>query len=378
MQEIENLKFKDLGPVVLAPDNFTPLSRTPWAGGKIAKTIKKEVVAKLAGSVQKIGESWEFSSDSQFMSKIQPSGLSLSEFLQTDIQGILSEKLYHHRGQADYFTLLVKIIEASSPLSFQVHPDDHDPYLAENECGKPESWLVVDVEDGAGIYLGFNPGVTLSQLKDGLITGADIRHLMQFVRVKTGDYFDLAPGVPHAIGPGVTLLEPQRILPGLQGKTYRMWDWNRRYNLSGQLDMKNGKPRELHIEQSLRLVCPKAQSGYDYVETLRRIPEVLLLGKKSRWAKYPPNSYYQSHQLEIADTDNFQLCLENTYVVVVVIQGRLEVTWGDLAQEPCRRLVLEQGHTMLVPARVSRSSFMALGDCQTCLFHDSIGRIDLS
>ena len=40
----------------------------------------------------------------------------------------------------------------------------------------------------------------------------DLRPVLQFVAVKPGDYFEIEPGVPHAIGPGLVLLEPQRIL----------------------------------------------------------------------------------------------------------------------------------------------------------------------
>ena len=49
------------------------------------------------------------------------------------------------------------------------------------------------------------------------------------MEVKPGDYFEIEPGVTHAIGPGVTLLEPQRIIKGQSGKTYRLWDWGRKY-----------------------------------------------------------------------------------------------------------------------------------------------------
>jgi hypothetical protein len=51
----------------------------------------------------------------------------------------------------------------------------------------------------------------------------------------------------------VTLIEPQKIASKKKRQTYRIWDWNRLYDERGNVSPA-GKPRELHIEDSLRVI----------------------------------------------------------------------------------------------------------------------------
>ena len=197
-------------PLLLRPDNFLPLARTPWAGSTIAAKYKSDLVPESAG--KKIGEAWEFSCDPSFPSKLKDYPVTLSELFLARAPEIFGPANSDKRCE-----LLVKLINASDPLSVQVHPRDDDPDLKSNECGKPESWYVLDAEPGAGIYLGFSRKMSRDELRQGLLSG-NSRELLQFVAVKPGDYFEIEPGVAHCVGPGVTLLEPQRVVEGLSGK----------------------------------------------------------------------------------------------------------------------------------------------------------------
>src|SRR5262249_40973462 len=150
------------------------------------------------------------------------------------------------------------------------------------ESGKPESWLILSAEPGAGIYLGFSKAFAKAELfsilADPLRT-SELKDLLQFVPVAENDYFEIAPGVPHAIGAGVTLVEPQRVAPGKSGQTFRLWDWDRRYDEKGQLDPIKGKARELHVAQCKHLVDPMQQCGLDFVSKLRRSPRKIAVTK---------------------------------------------------------------------------------------------------
>ena len=81
-----------------------------------------------------------------------------------------------------------------------------------------------------GLYIGFDNAISKEKLESLLRDGDKAKATLKFVEVKAGDYFEIEPGVTHAIGPGVTLLEPQRIIKGQSGKTYRLWDWGRKYD----------------------------------------------------------------------------------------------------------------------------------------------------
>ena len=71
-----------------------------------------------------------------------------------------------------------------------------------------------------------------------------------------GSALDAAIAVQMAL----TLVEPQRVLPGCRGLTYRYWDWNRRYDSSGRPDPA-GKARALHVDEALAVTRWDAPRG---------------------------------------------------------------------------------------------------------------------
>ncbi len=189
-------------PFILEPDNFTPLEKTPWAGTWLAATIKKAIVPY---SPMNIGESWEVSRDPTNESRLRSNpSLTLSEIIKRfPVDALSPEEVSQGKSTCE---ILVKLLNAASPLSLQIHPADGHPMLRGIECGKPESWLVLKAEKGAGIYLGFSRPFSLDQLKHGLLSGQFDASWLNFVPIAEGDYFEISPGVPHAIGAGSILL----------------------------------------------------------------------------------------------------------------------------------------------------------------------------
>lgn len=322
-------------PLALSYDNFTPVTRTPWAGTEIHSRFKSGILSESQSS--KIGESWEFSCGPEFPSKVLDANVCLAELIAADPEAFLSGFQVQKRGPQSQ--LLVKLLNASEPLSLQVHPEDKGLGLQSDECGKPESWLVLDAKPGCGLYLGFSQKLSRAHLMDLLESGKDLKPFLQFVEAHAGDYFEIDPGVPHAIGPGVVLLEPQRVLPGLKGKTYRIWDWGRKYNHLGRLDPAAGKPRELHINQSLELVDPKVQSGSSFVESLRRKPKVHSV-KGGSLFEYPMNANYQVFY-GISDSLDLNLNIRNGYASFTVLKNDLQTGLGKK---------LFMGRTYFLPA----------------------------
>ncbi len=227
-------------PLLLRADNFTPPSRTPWGGRRIVDDLKRELGLRVAGAV---GEAWELSVEPDFPSRLE-AGPSLDEVLREE------PSLLGDEAKLGSTALLVKLVDAADDLSVQIHPDDADPALEDDESGKPEAWYIVDAEPGAGLYLGFREGVSREDVEEAIDGEGRVDALMCFVPVERGDVFAIDPGTPHAVGRGVLLLEPQRVAPGKRGITYRYWDWNRRYDADGRRDP-NGKPRALHRERAL-------------------------------------------------------------------------------------------------------------------------------
>lgn len=183
-----------------------------WGGTKLNSLKSKN-------SSEPIGESWEVSALKEGPSYFEKRPLSeLVEF----------EKLPY----------LIKLIDTSDHLSVQVHPDETYAKQNENAQGKTECWLILDAAPGAGIYLGFKPGVTKEKFEKAIRSSDDLTPFLRFFPVKRGDFFFVPAGSVHAIGKDVFLAEVQES----SGITYRVWDWNR---------LENGKPRTLHIDKAL-------------------------------------------------------------------------------------------------------------------------------
>ena len=234
-----------LRPHLLTADNFTPAARTPWGGRRIAQYKAGLGIARELAE-QPVGEAWELSFGPELPSRTTD-GMWLRDLVSSDRERYLGREAPHGAS-----ALLVKWLDAADDLSVQIHPSVDDPNLAAEETGKPECWYIVANEPGAGIYLGLEPGVEAEQMRRALAASEDISKLLRFQPVAPGDFFLLPPGLPHAVGKGVTLVEPQYVAPGKKGVTLRYWDWNRRYDAQGRRDAQ-GKARELHVERALQV-----------------------------------------------------------------------------------------------------------------------------
>ena len=165
----------------------------------------------------------------------------------------------------------MKLLDARERLSLQVHPRDDDPALGPLESGKPEAWVVLAHAPGAGVWLGLAEGVTRADVERAVAAHVGIEALLNFVPVAVGDAFVIEAGTVHAVGAGVTLLEPQLVSPGKTGVTYRFWDWGRRYDAAGR-ESHDGLPRPLQLQRSLDATAWHAPRGAAFVAACRRTP----------------------------------------------------------------------------------------------------------
>lgn len=244
------MKPEPLDVLVMDAFNFVPLTRTPWAGNLIPALKSYGLTRPLGTLPERVGESWEVSTDAQFPSRVPArENRLLAEVLSAEGKRILGPGVLSRYG--NHCPLLLKWLHAADVLSVQLHPHNGHPALAQGECGKPESWLVMGTEPGGFLYLGLRSGVSPEAVRDALASGRPETVLFRF-EPAVGDLVSVPPGLVHAVGPGVLLAEPQYVLPGKAGKTWRLSDWGRTYNDQGMLcDSKaGGKPRPLHIDDA--------------------------------------------------------------------------------------------------------------------------------
>lgn len=263
-----------LAPFIkLRPDNFTCLQKTPWAGTRIAQTLKSEISTPCPSH---IGESWEFSTcpDMPSLCDSHFNG-SLCELLNDDKRAQFWLSPEHIKKWNRQTPLLIKYIDADDALSLQLHPPVNDPNLPIGQCGKWEAWLILHHEKNAGIYLGLKPNVTKKDFVNCLKTQGDIRKFLHFITVKTGDFFSIPPRTIHVLGAGLCILEPQLTAPGKLPVSLRLYDWKRKYDASGNLS-DNGSPRPLQIQKAIDYMDFSAPRGPELEKLSKKAPKIIL------------------------------------------------------------------------------------------------------
>ena len=197
-----------------------------WGGDKLKTKYGKET--------DKIpcAESWELSFHKDGLVRVS-NGKTLAE-------SITEKDLGENMKKFSSFPVLIKFIDAKQNLSVQVHPSDEYALRYENSFGKTEMWYIVEAEEGSGIYLGFNRDVKKEEYKSA-IKEKRLMELLNFYKVKSGEYYFIPSGTIHAIGKGCLICEIQQN----SNLTYRVYDYDRKD--------KNGNERELQVDKALKV-----------------------------------------------------------------------------------------------------------------------------
>lgn len=204
-----------------------------WGGKQLITDFHKEYEGEV------LAETWELSCHKDGPSYIvdgEYAGETLSEYILMEGKKILGS----HARKFEQFPVLIKFIDAAEDLSIQVHPSDEFAMENEKQYGKTEMWYVVDCEENASLYYGFSKEVSKEELEQRIRENT-LLEVLNKVYVKKGDVLFIEPGTIHAIGKGTVIAEIQQN----SNVTYRVYDYGRKD--------KDGKERDLHIEQALQV-----------------------------------------------------------------------------------------------------------------------------
>jgi len=200
-----------------------------WGGEKLKTEFGKTSPLAI------VAESWELAAHKDGTSGFEGETFNLADLFEKD------RALIGKKAEAfERFPMIIKLIDAKSNLSVQVHPSDEYALANEGSYGKTEMWYVAEAEEGAGLYVGFNRDVTEAEFRT-LIAENRLQEVLNFIPVKPGEWFFIEAGTVHAIGKGVVIAEIQQN----SNLTYRLYDYGR----VGA----DGKPRELHVEKGVKV-----------------------------------------------------------------------------------------------------------------------------
>ncbi len=304
------------------PIKFTPiLKERIWGGEKLITIFNKE------SDKSNIGESWEISDvkgDISIVSNGYFKGKSLKELIETYKGELVGEKVYKIFG--NNFPILIKFIDAKTPLSIQVHPSDALAKERHNSFGKNEMWYVMQADDNAELIVGFNEEVDeekyLAKLSEG-----NILDILNSEKIDKGDAFYIPTGRIHAIGAGVLLAEIQQT----SDVTYRIYDYNR-------VDANTGKERELHTDLALKAIDYRLENTYKTSYMLR----------ENTSNKLVHSPYFKTNFITIKGELMKDYSNLDSFVIYMCVGGRLEILHEN------NTFTLIKGETILLPAIIDQ------------------------
>ncbi len=207
---------------------FSPIyQERVWGGRNLESKLGRRLPADKV-----IGESWEIVDRPEAQSTT-PAGKTIRELIEANPEGIMGAGWTADKP----FPILVKWLDCQEKLSLQVHPPAE---IAPSLNGEPktENWYIADATPEATLMAGLKQGVTRESFEEALKENA-LEPLVHTIPVKKGESIFIPSGRIHAIGGGNLILEIQQN----SDTTYRVYDW-------GRVGL-DGKPRDLHIEESL-------------------------------------------------------------------------------------------------------------------------------
>ncbi|WP_442266935.1 type I phosphomannose isomerase catalytic subunit [Tenacibaculum sp. ZS6-P6] len=306
---------------------FTPILKEKiWGGNKLGKYLNKE------SESESLGESWEISDvkgDTSVVANGNLKGTDLKKLIKTYQGDLVGDKVFKQFGEK--FPLLIKFIDAKTPLSIQLHPNDKLAKERHNSFGKTEMWYVMQADEKANLIVGFQKDSN----KEEYLKHLDDKSLLDILNVdevKKGDVYFIPTGRIHAIGAGVLLAEIQQT----SDITYRIYDWDRQDS--------EGNYRELHTELALDAIDFKAIPDYktSYKEELNASSEIVSC------------PYFTTSVLPIEGEQSINHQDKDSFVIYICISGKVSFKYEDQEE------VLIAGETLLVPAKFKEFSLKSV------------------
>ncbi|WP_111307946.1 type I phosphomannose isomerase catalytic subunit [Confluentibacter sediminis] len=312
----------------LYPLKFQPIySYRIWGGDKLKTVLNKNYDEDF------IGESWEISDVDDNETQVLEGflkGKTLRELIDIYKADFVGSKVYKEFGNE--FPLLIKFIDAKTPLSIQVHPSNELAKERHNSFGKNEMWYIMQADEDAELIVGFNKAVEKEEYIHHL-EDSTLMDILNIEKVKVGDTFYIPTGRVHAIGAGVLLAEIQQT----SNITYRIYDYNR-------VDAKTGETRELHTALAVDAIDYQCYDTYktDYKAELN---------KSSKLVHSP---YFKTNIIEIDGDMERDYSHLDSFVIYMCVDGGLKLECHN------ESYTLNKGESILIPASINHIRLTAL------------------
>ena len=165
---------------------------------------------------------------------------------------------------------------------------------------------MLDCPENGTLVVGHN-AKTHAELEE-MIQEGKWSEFIREIPVKKGDFIQINPGTVHAIKGGLMILETQQN----SDITYRVYDYDR---------LSNGKPRQLHVQQSIDVITVPAAPVSESVKNLSSLP-------KNVWNELYSCKYYTVAKVETDGT--MQMPMQGDFLCGSVLAGEGSVNGNPL------------------------------------------------
>jgi mannose-6-phosphate isomerase len=279
-------------------------------------------------------------------------GALLSEMIATHGESLLGPE--HIQRFGTDMALLCKYLDSAVRLPIQCHPDvETARQLYSSEYGKTESWHIVNTRRINGeepyILMGFKEGVTREAFAKAIETQdiATMENMLHKIHVQPGETYFVPARLPHAIGPGVFMVEtqepsdwviqPERFCADTELSECDMWG-------------------PLTPDQGLDVF---EYEGLDESELLRRVkmdPMVLHRSDEGYYAEAIGSHHTSAFGVwHVEVVGRMQLELPRPFALVVCVAGEGVMNWANGSCE------IEAGQYFLQPYGVPWVEYRAHG-----------------
>jgi mannose-6-phosphate isomerase len=252
--------------------------------------------------------------------------------------------------------LLVKLLDSSIRLPLQVHPGKifSQKYL-NSDFGKAEAWYILATrkisKENPYVLIGFKPGIT-KDIMQKMVEEQDIKGMLSFmhkVEVKPGDAIFVAPGIPHAIGEGVFMIETQEPTD---------------FTLS--IEKKVGahllKEKNCHLGlgwgKSLDIFDYQGYSFPEVNKKYRMKKEALSSKREGKLYKLDGGEYMKScfEMILVEEAKDVEISFKGRFASIVIIRGEgiISTNVGDFK--------VKEGETYMLPASMGVHKYIATKD----------------
>ena len=222
--------------------------------------------------------------------------------------------------------LLVKLLDSAMRLHIQAHPSVawSQQHLNANS-GKTEAWWILQTRtDDAYVYMGFQHPPTVTEWRR-IVAEQDFDAMLACfdpIPVAPGDVLLVAGGVPHAIGPGITMVEIQEPTDYVVRCEYA----------HGGVELpESARTMGLGLDRVLDLFdytqYPAATVKQQFGPQRRAIAESVAGAEEALLAAPQTDRVEVRH---VRCRDRMDLALDGRYSILIVLEGEGEIAAGGV------------------------------------------------